>query len=69
MSKLDTIFKKPLDEYKITLNPIKDYFDMGSDFLSTMTNDDTNEARDGLKALLKRINILRTLRFSFTKEI
>jgi hypothetical protein len=53
MSKLDTIFKKPLEDYKITLNPIKDYFDMGSDFISTMTNEHKDEVRDGLKNFVK----------------
>ena len=52
MSELDKIFKKEIKDYKITFNPIKDYFDFSSSFLKVMG--DAKFTKEDIKDYIKQ---------------
>jgi len=53
MNEIEKIFKRPVKDYKITFNPVKDYFDMGSNFLTTMNEEDQEANRADMKSYIK----------------
>jgi len=53
MKDVSNIFKHPENEYGITFNPIKDYFDMSGQFVSVMGDMDEETAKQKVKEYIK----------------
>lgn len=51
---MDYIFKRPTDEYKLTLKPINNYLDQASEYLSIKHSVDKKEAISVVKRLMKK---------------
>jgi len=53
MQDVENIFKRPIDDYKITFNPIKDYMEIGSEFISVMERYSKEESKSKIKEYIK----------------
>jgi len=53
MQDVEHIFKHPEEDYKITFNPLKDYMDIGSEFISVMKNLPKEDVKSKIKEYVK----------------